>query len=143
MARARSLNSTNWTRVGELNGGWAENFQLFRFNGTEYLVGTGDVSGTKAKTGFMAPMTGDGSDQKSWVEWGARRSLAIPQQAWTLQQDNAIFLADWRAHDGYVYVIYCGIRKDAPGGEKAGNGFASLGLARSRDTVVWEVPPDA
>ena len=49
-------------------------------------------------------------------------------------------LQDWRRHDGYVYAIYCGMRRE--GGGK-GNGFNSIGIARSRDTLVWEVPNGA
>ena len=136
--RAREINSEAWERVGELNGGWAENFQLWRFNGTEYLVGTGDVGSSKSHAGFVAPMLGDGSNATQWIEWGARRELAIPQQDWTpFAADNAVFLADWTRRDGYVYAIYCGMRRE--GGGK-GNGFNSIGIARSRDTLVWEVP---
>ena len=80
----------------------------------------------------------DGSNATQWIEWGARRELAIPQQDWTpFAADNAVFLADWTRHDGYVYAIYCGMRRE--GGGK-GNGFNSIGIARSRDTLVWEVP---
>ncbi len=66
---------------------------------------------------------------------------------------NAPFLADWRAHDGWFYLLYAGkseegrnrFRGRAAGGirrEGWPRGWNRLALARSRDLYAWAVPAE-
>lgn len=65
---------------------------------------------------------------------------------------NAPYLADWRDHDGFLYLLYAGkneIDCDRYRGRLAGGirregwprGWNRLALARSRDGRRWQVPP--
>ncbi|MEJ2151262.1 MAG: hypothetical protein P8Z40_17610, partial [Chloroflexota bacterium] len=69
----------------------------------------------------------------------------IPEEAFnTVDRDNAAALCDWRARNGYFYLIYAGKneeRRDAFRGTASHRpwprGWNKLALARSRDLVRW------
>ncbi|MFW5860478.1 MAG: hypothetical protein ACOCYP_10675 [Planctomycetota bacterium] len=67
---------------------------------------------------------------------------------------NAPFIADWREHDGFFYLLYAGKNEERRNdfrGRLAGGirregwprGWNRLALARSTDLRDWQVPPGA
>lgn len=69
------------------------------------------------------------------------RALDVPEQSWNSggalahERENAAYLVDDRARDGFFYLVYAGTTEL---GSYLAQGHARLGLARSRDLVSWE-----
>jgi len=73
----------------------------------------------------------------SWLKWQHGYALDIaPEKFNTVNRDNASAVYDWRAEDGYYYLIYAGCTERE---SYAGRGWNQLGLARSKDLVHWTI----
>jgi hypothetical protein len=133
IAWANALDSDNWQRLGRPSGGWFENGQFLEIDGSIYLLVTG-----ARHLPYLMNMSAE--TPEDWLAWSAPYRLEIPEESFnTDHHANAAFLADWRLHDGYFYLLYTGRTE---GKSHAGRGYNQLGLARSRDLVEWRVPPD-
>ena len=54
-------------------------------------------------------MAGTGERAEGWLRWENGYRLEIPKETFnTVDRDNAAALYDWRARDGYFYLIYAG-----------------------------------
>jgi hypothetical protein len=136
MAVANQLGAGRWTRLGRPSDIWFENGQFLRIDGRWHLLVTGP-----GHLPHLAAMRGSGDSDTDWINWEQFRVLNIPRQQFnTMDRANAAFLADWRTHDGFYYLIYAGNTEKQT---HAGRGDNTLGLARSRDLSTWETPPAA
>lgn len=134
LAIAQSLDAAMWRRLGSPGGGWFENAEFLSIDNVWYLLATGE-----GHRPFLARLSGNPERPDHWLQWGARMELDIPRESFnTRDLANAAFLADWRALDGYFYLVYAG---NTEGDSHAGRGDNRLGLARSKDLQRWKVPP--
>ena len=123
-----------WHRLGRPGKGWFENQQFLTLDDTPHMLIT-----RKDFQPYLMELEGNLEEETAWLRWSAARRLEVPQQAFnTHDRTNAAYLADWRHHDGYAYLLYAG---STEGHTHAGRGDNRLGLARSRDLQVWDVPP--
>jgi Glycosyl hydrolases family 43 len=116
---------------GRDNGLTHENFQFMRIDGKWQLLSTDYTPHAP----WIYAMAGAGTDENDWLSWqnGVRMQVAT-ESFNTDYQANAAFLADWRAHDGYFYLVYAGRTE---GTSHAGRGDNRLGLSRSKDLKSW------
>lgn len=114
-----------------------ENYQFIDIDGKVHLLAT-DYPPHRP---WLYEMAGDGMSDDDWLRWVNGRELRVPVERFNTDHvANAAFLADWRVHDGYFYLLYAG---RTHGLTHAGRGNNALGLARSTDLVSWVVPgPD-
>ena len=68
---------------------------------------------------------------------GNEESIRFTYRGVTFDQENSAYLCDARRLDGYFYLLYIGATELATYG---GFGHTELGIARSKDLVVWSVP---
>lgn len=128
---------------------WAENYQFIMIDGVWRMVATArppagwpKPSFINAYVGqhepFIYTIDGDGSELLHWARWTEKKHLEVPTEAWNqIMHANSTTLLDLREEDGYVYLFYAG----ANDGEAFdGRGHGKIGVARSRDFVVWDVP---
>jgi hypothetical protein len=133
IAWSTDMGATGWHRIGWVPGHWFENAELIRIDGSWNIIAT-----CRLHQPCIREMKGDGSEIVHWKRWTWPRRLDIPMEEFNTDNiANAAFLADWREYDGYFYLIYGG-RTEGQTHFKRGNN--KLGLARSRDLIVWEVP---
>jgi len=135
LAVADSLNSESWTVIGRPVKEWSENSQIIRIENKWYILVT-----MKDNNPVLAEMKGNGKKDEDWIVWENYKNIAIPLQRFnTDDRANAAFLADWREIDGYYYLIYAGRSEDI---SHNGRGDNKIGIARSKDLLKWESPPD-
>jgi len=124
----------NWIRIGQSTDYWQENAHFIRMDGKYHLVLT-----ARGQLTAIAPMLADGSQDEHWTQWGDFRVFDVPRESFnTHEAANAGFLADWRDKDGFFYLLYAGTTE---GHSHARRGDNRLGLARSRDLLHWQAPP--
>lgn len=133
LAVAESFDASTWTRLGSLSG-WFENAELLSIDNVWHLLATGE-----GHRPFLTRLSASPDRARNWLQWEGRMELQIPRESFnTHDPANAAFLADWRALDGYFYLLYAG---NTEGASHAGRGNNRLGLARSNDLKRWMVPP--
>ena len=145
VARARADDLTSWLLIGQAicrprgdqpPSHGHENYQFLHIDGRWRLICTN----WPPHLTWLYTMRDDGSAPEHWLDWHDGYPLAIPPEAFnTADAHNAGFLADWRGHDGYFYLLYAGNTELK---SFAGRGQNRLGLARSRDLLRWTVPGD-
>ena len=113
-----------------------ENYRLLQIDDVWYMQNTGYWPHNP----HLYTIGGDPSEKGWWTVWKDGRRLEIPVQEGfnTAHQANAGHLQDWRAYDGYFYLIYAGNTENESFWTRGDN---KLGLARSKDLINWEVPP--
>ncbi len=138
LATAEVVGPSGWRKLGQLEG--AENYQLLLIDSHWYLLWT--KMDKDDHHPCLARMKGSGDDPEDWLAWQGFRRLKVPREPGFDQVGNAASLVDWRAHDGYFYLLYAQ-RVDQPDrwNNYSGRGYNRLGLARSHDLMYWEVPP--
>lgn len=120
---------------GNENGLKHENFEFIRIEDVWLLLSTD----YRPHNPYLYRISGSPDDEASWQTWTEGRKLIVPEEHFnTRHRANSAFMADWREHDGYVYLLYAGHIEDE---SHAGRGNNTLGLARSQDLVDWQVPP--
>jgi hypothetical protein len=145
-----------WSPSGRLDGPWRyvgrpnisvygdtiENYELFQIDGVWHLLGTSN----NLDRPWLFTLAGDPAVPQGWLDWSPGRELEVPLEAWNravgipsvnFEQENAAYLCDARRVDGWFYLLYIGTNELSTYG---GWGHTKLGIARSRDLVVWEVP---
>jgi hypothetical protein len=81
-------------------------------------------------------MPGDGTAETDWLTWQGGYKLAVQKEAFnTNHVDNAAYLTDQRATDGFFYLFYAGRTE---GATHAGRGDNKLGVSRSTDLMLWK-----
>lgn len=129
-----------WELVGELAPANLENYQVIRIDGRWHLLAT---TLPLLHRPVLHRLDGDEKDPSAWRTWTVVREMDVPEQSWntgsplTYERANAASLADERSTDGFFYLLYAGSTETIT---FEGRGRSSLGLARSRDLVKWEVP---
>ena len=109
-----------------------ENFEFIKVDGKWRLLST-DYSPHNPYL-YTMHESGDNSD---WLTWVGGYKLEIPKERFnTAHRANAAVLYDWRAYDGYFYLLYAGNTENSSFGKRGHN---RLGLARSLDLVKWTV----
>lgn len=130
-----------WKLLGSLSPAALENYQAIVIDGTPHLLAT---TLPVLHRPVLHRLAGPQNDPQAWRTWTVVRELEIPEQAWNTgkglgyERANAGYLVDERARDGMFYLLYAGSTEVK---SYEGRGHAKLGLARSRDLVIWEVPP--
>lgn len=138
IAWSNCMGADGWTTLGRPIGSWFENGEFLKIDGRWHMLVTANPPGTKAHLPHLVPMINDGSKVAHWLGWGQMQLLDIPQEEFnTNRRANASFLADWREHDGYFYLLYAGRTESE---SHLGRGDNKLGLARSKDLKNWTVP---
>ncbi|MBV8951288.1 MAG: hypothetical protein JOZ99_10460 [Actinobacteria bacterium] len=148
---ARSVSGTlagPWTVVGRPDirvlGDTIENYQFLHVDGRHELLAT---SNSFDRT-YLFDLAGDARDPRGWLHWTPGRQLVVPQEAWnpgsgltgvTYEHANCAFVVDRRRISGWAYLVFA----DSPELTTFGGaGHARLAVARSRDLVHWDVPPE-
>lgn len=133
MAVGDTLGDKGWKRLGVVPGGWFENGEFIRIDGKWYLLVT-----DRAHLPALREIRGDGASDDDWLNLGEFKRLEIPGEKFnTVEKANCAFLADFRKYDGYFYLLYSGRNK---GLRQIGDRYFKLGLARSTNLKVWELP---
>ena len=71
-----------------------------------------------------------------WLKWTQGYELKIPIESFNTDNvANAAALYDWRAHDGFFYLIYAGRTERST---YLHRGWNRIGLARSKDLIHWQ-----
>lgn len=145
-----------WSPSGSLDGPWRvigrpdisvygdtiENYEFLPIDGTWTLLATSN----NLDRPWLFTLTGDPGQPQDWLRWSPGRELEVPLESWnraagvpgvTFDQENSAYLCDARPVDGYFYLFYTGSTELTSYG---GWGHTSLGVARSRDLYVWDVP---
>jgi len=136
------------SRAAGAGGDWAENYQFIKIDGAWRMIATArdpdkpirvnDYTGSHEP--FIYTMDGDGTELKHWTRWVDKRQLEIPYEDWNkVMHANSACLCDWRERDGYFYLFYAGANDSE---SFAGRGHGKIGVARSRDLVLWRLPGD-
>jgi hypothetical protein len=137
------------SRSADAGGGWAENYQFIKIDGTWRMIATArdpdkpmsinDYTGSHEP--FIYTMDGDGSELTHWTRWVDKRHLEVPLEDWNrVMHANSAYLCDWREYDGYFYLFYAGAN-DSESFERRGHG--KIGVVRSRDLADWRLPGEA
>jgi hypothetical protein len=127
-----------WERLGEADTGPFENYQFLHIDGVWHLVGTT----IPVHRELVYRLAGPPDRPESWLHWSFVRELTIPSEVWNRppgEVANALFLCDARPLDGYWYAFYAGSTEIDRFSHR---GHAKIGVARSRDLVHWDVPPN-
>jgi hypothetical protein len=136
IAVSDSFGETGWSRLGRPTEKWFENSEFINIDGKWNLLVT--AHGYEDHVPALIPMINSGQKDSDWLKWGDFNFLKVPEESFnTDNRANASFLVDWRAHDGYFYLLYAGRTENKT---HAGRGNNKLGLARSKDLVNWQVP---
>jgi len=145
-----------WSPSGSLDGPWryvgrpnisvyndtVENYEFLEIDGVWSLLAT---SNTLDRPEFFQ-LRGNPARPMGWLDWSPARELEIPLESWnravgipggTFDEANSAYLCDARAVDGWFYLFYIGSTELR---SFSGWGHTKLGVARSKDLVVWEVP---
>jgi hypothetical protein len=128
---------------------WAENYQFVSIDGDWRMVATARPPEGWPKPSFvndyvgqhepfLYTIGGDGSELLHWARWTEKTHLVVPSEGWNgIMHANSAVLLDLREVDGYAYLFYAG----ANDGETFdGRGHGKIGVARSRDFIVWDAP---
>ena len=135
-----------WHYVGRPNisvyNDTIENYEFLEIDGTWSLLGT---SNTLDRPEFFQ-LEGDPATPKGWLDWSPAREFELPLESWNstvgvpggnYDEANAAYLCDARKIDGWFYLFYMGSTEL----KEFGNwGHTRIGVARSKDLVVWQVP---
>ena len=145
IAQASGIDAATWTHVGQavclprdgsVQVRGHENYEFLRIDGQWRLISTN----FPPHLTWLYTMHDDGTQPEHWLDWRDGYPLDIPEEGFnTKDAHNAGFVADWRAHDGYFYLLYAGNTEVE---SYARRGHNCLGLARSRDLLHWTVPGD-
>ena len=112
-----------------------ENYQFIQIDGQWHVLTT-DYPNHRP---ILYQMQGNPAQDESWLQWTNGHELVVPQEEFNRHQTaNAAFLADWRAYDGFFYLLYAGRTHDW---SFKGRGDNKLGLVRSKDLKTWKIPP--
>ena len=135
-----------WTYVGRPNisvyGGTIENYEFLRIGRVWTLLATSN----NLDRPWLFMLAGNPAKPEGWLNWSPGRELEVPLERWNsraginsvnYEQSNGAYLCDARGLDGHFYLFYFGANELVSYG---GWGHTSLGVARSRDLVTWEVP---
>jgi hypothetical protein len=148
-----------WSASGSLDGPWQlvgrpditvygdtiENYEFLPIDGVWNLLATSNMFDRP----WLFTLTGDATRPDGWLHWSAGRELEVPLESWNsgaglpgvnYEIANSAYLCDLRRVDGYFYLLYIGTNELKSYG---GWGHTKLGIARSRDLVVWQVPGGA
>ena len=137
-----------WKYVGRpdivVNGDTVERYEFLYVEGTWHLMATSNVLDQP----WLFELAGNSSLPSGWLHWRGGYELKIPHAAWDsgpgissvdYEWANASFLCNATGSDGYYYLLYAGSDELTQFG---GWGHAEIGIARSRNLVTWEVPPN-
>lgn len=128
-----SLNDTNWEILGRPLKPWFENGQFFEVDGKVNMIITAG-----AHLPSLTRMVENGNKNQDWLIWEELRNILLPVEEFnSFQTSNAASIIDWRAHDGYFYLIYAGKTEGISHSRRGDN---KLALARSKDLMNWEIP---
>jgi len=131
MAVSDRLDSADWKSLGTVPGGWFENGEFIMIDNQWHLLVTDENH-----LPCLRRMQGSGEQDQDWLNWGGFQCLDIPLQKFnTIEQANCAFLADFRAEDGFFYLLYSGRNK---GFGHQGDKYFKLALARSKDLKTWK-----
>jgi hypothetical protein len=135
-----------WVPIGRpditVYGDTIENYEFLQIDGRWHLLATSN----NLDRPWLFTLTGNADDPQGWLQWSPGRELEVPLESWNravgipsvnFDQENAAYLCDARRVDGYFYLLYIGSTELSTFG---GWGHTKLGVARSRDLYVWEVP---
>ena len=145
-----------WSSSGRLDGPWralgrpdisvygdtVENYQFLPIDGVWHLLATSN----RLDRPWLFSLVGNPAVPSNWLHWSEGRQLQVPAEGWNhaagipsvnYEQANSAYLCDARSVDGYFYLVYVGSNELRTYG---GWGHTSLGIARSKDLVTWEVP---
>lgn len=141
IAWSETIGAAGWHVLGRPVEPWFENGQFIEIDGRWHMLITSrpprGTPGPRPHGPYLVPMLGDGRglQPEDWMNWGELQPLEPPLESFnTHSRYNAAFLADWRAHDGFFYLLYAG---NTEGQSHAGRGDNRLGLSRSRDLKSW------
>jgi hypothetical protein len=134
-------------RRASAGGKWAENFQFLNVDGDWHLLATAifpptvrDWGYTRYHEPFIYSMAGDPRQFEGWTAWTHMTHLRVPVEGWDpVMVANSAYLCDWRGHDGWFYLFYAGCDDDYHFQKQ---GYAKIGVARSRDLLTWRLPGD-
>ncbi len=130
VAVANQIGETGWKRLGRPDKEWFENGQFIHFDGKWHLLVK--MGGGRTR---LSEMAGDGTQDSDWTKWTNHRFFEMQQEAFnTDDRANAAFLAYWRNHDGFFYLLYAGRSENK---SHLGRGDNKLALSRSRDLKTW------
>jgi hypothetical protein len=125
-----------------LYGDTVENYEFLTVGGAWLLVAT---SNTLDQPFLFTLGAGDPATPATWLHWSSGRLLAVPSQPFntapgissvTYEHANSAFLCV--GPGGEDYLTYAGSTELTSFG---GWGHARIGLARSDNLTVWQVPP--
>lgn len=136
IATADSLDSDNWELLGRFADAadTTENAQFFKVDGRWHVIYQSPNDGTK-----IYRMQGSGDSVDDWRHW-EDEDVTLPRQEGfnDFSQGGALFIADWREHDGFFYtILHARYMESDPENPNMGHW---LGIARSTDLRTWEFP---
>ncbi|MFO8056409.1 MAG: GH92 family glycosyl hydrolase [bacterium] len=132
-----------------VDGGWAENYQFLKLEGSWRMMATARDPSKFWKTliggaytgnhePYLFEMQGDGTRLEHWANWKDRRRLEVPYEDWNqVMHANSSYLCDFREYDGHFYLFYAGSNDSE---SFQGRGHGKIGVARSRDLITWDTP---
>lgn len=84
-------------------------------------------------------LNGDKNNHADWAHWHHAHTIQLPfREGFNhIHPGGAAYIADWRFMDGYFYAFYH-VKFDPDARRNMGH---HLGIARSRDMLHWELPP--
>jgi hypothetical protein len=121
-----------------------ENYQFVQLAGRWNLLATSN----RLDEPWLFELAGDPATPDGWLHWSPGRKLDIALEPFeratgatgdAYEHANCAFLVAPRPIDGWYYLFF----SDSP--TKAtisGEGPATLDIARSRDLVKWDLPPN-
>jgi hypothetical protein len=113
---------------GKDNGSNHENFEFLKINGTWRLL-TSDYPPGHQEYLYTQ------EHAHNWLEWSRGQRLDVAKADYnSFIPCDAAAIYDWRAHDGYFYLL-CAGRAEAT--TYLGRGYNRLALHRSKDLVHW------
>jgi len=114
---------------GRDNGLIHENYQFLRIDGVLHMLS--DDYRDNLEGQYLYALL----DPSHPLDWGKGFELKVPLQSFNRGiRCQAAALYDWRAQDGYFYLIYAGANEQT---SYLGRGWNRLALARSRDLIHW------
>ena len=120
-----------WKSLGTVPGGWFENGEFIRIDGKWNMLVT-----DRWHMPCLRAIRDDGATDDDWANPGKFVRLNIPLQTFNLEEHaNCAFLADFREHDGFFYLLYSGRNL---GLFHEGDKHFKLAIARSKDLKSWK-----